>query len=277
MPDIQLLHQAWCWLRNINTFSHLLGEGRCWGLFDKHYQYKYEIGRELGGVLLWRRDWKNYLAKTRQELLDEMDFPLVSIALAHDVRNIWRYPARMDSEIKQDLHRQFPGLYDERFFERELMWAKIADKLFERAEFPPRNMEHRVINVRRGRCIWRCGTVTRKDYQNRGRAKALFECLMGRMMIEGFRIMVVHSMHPYIEKIWSKEGFGWKVKVCSQYDFPNEEGENAHGCRWRTRFIPKQVLIELQPDDPEEKSESESEKGGKGRKKISASAAHTSF
>lgn len=63
---------------------HQIDSGLSLGVFDKEYQFKRPESAATGGKLYWDLDNE---AADRSELLEQMDFPLVSVALAYDASN----------------------------------------------------------------------------------------------------------------------------------------------------------------------------------------------
>ncbi len=61
--------------------KHQIDSGHSFGVFDLEYEFKTEEARKDGGQLLW--DLKN-LEVTSDDLLRQMDFPLVSVAMSYD-------------------------------------------------------------------------------------------------------------------------------------------------------------------------------------------------
>lgn len=64
--------------------EHQINSGLSLGIFDKEYQYRRADSAATGGKFYW--DVEDDQA-TAEELLEAMDFPLVSVALAYDGKN----------------------------------------------------------------------------------------------------------------------------------------------------------------------------------------------
>lgn len=63
---------------------HQVESGHCLGVFDLEYKFKREESKATGGKLYW--DFKTTSLGSR-ELLEQMDFPLLSVALSYDQTN----------------------------------------------------------------------------------------------------------------------------------------------------------------------------------------------
>lgn len=60
---------------------HQIESGHSFGIFDLEYQYKTDEARKQEGKLYWDLDNEDV---TSAQLLEQMDFPLVSVAMAYD-------------------------------------------------------------------------------------------------------------------------------------------------------------------------------------------------
>lgn len=61
--------------------NHQIESGLSFGVFDKEYQYRREESAATQGKFYWDQ---NDESLSGSEILDAMDFPLVSVALAYD-------------------------------------------------------------------------------------------------------------------------------------------------------------------------------------------------
>src|SRR5258708_2622357 len=64
--------------------EHQIDSGLSYGVFDTQYKFKRPESAITGGKLYW--DEKD-LSVTKEQLLEQMDFPLVSIAMSYDGAN----------------------------------------------------------------------------------------------------------------------------------------------------------------------------------------------
>ncbi|KAK4455348.1 hypothetical protein QBC34DRAFT_460252 [Podospora aff. communis PSN243] len=192
-------------LMTLNTLT-----GLSYGLFDTQYTFKHPSSIPTGGKLHW--DLTN-TAATPQELLHQMDFPLVSIAMAHDAAE----PRRDGSEWKEviDILPRLATLFGE------------VEKNDERDEgiWKPKVM---------GEVIYRGGTSTRADYEGLGCAKMLAHACMREWKGRGYRGMQVGVAHPAVVRIFT-EGLpqGMRGSVVARLDTRGYEEVDAEGGRVR--------------------------------------------
>ncbi|KAK0625904.1 hypothetical protein B0T14DRAFT_561863 [Immersiella caudata] len=133
--------------------------GLSYGLFDTHYVFK----------------------NPEKELLEQMDFPLVSIAMAHDAAE-----PRDNSEWVEVIN-VIPRL--------ATLFGEI-EKLDEREESIWKPKET-------GQVIYRRGTSTRADYEGLGCAKMLAHWCMGEWKRRGYRGMQLGVAHKAVERIFT--------------------------------------------------------------------------
>jgi len=69
--------------------KHQIDSGLSYGVFDTEYEYKTEEAKKVGGKLYWNSEEPGVfeeqgLKAEGERLLEQMDFPLVSVALSYD-------------------------------------------------------------------------------------------------------------------------------------------------------------------------------------------------
>ncbi|KAK1829551.1 hypothetical protein QBC39DRAFT_262811 [Podospora conica] len=204
-PDSQparayFMHQAALPLITLNITS-----GLCFGVFDTEYAFKRPESAAAGpGGKLW---W-DYAATeaTGAELLEQMDFPLVSVAMAYDV-----HPPRDGTE-----------------------WAPILD-VFPAFKHVSAVMERRDTRdpaswkpTRAGEVVRRAGTATRQDYAGRGLAGALTRWHVGEMRARGYRGYQVTTAHPGLSGVFLGElPGGVRGRVVARVGTGEVEGEEG--------------------------------------------------
>ncbi|KAK5657564.1 hypothetical protein OQA88_3137 [Cercophora sp. LCS_1] len=159
-------------LMTLNTLS-----GYSYGVFDTEYVFRRPESVSTGGKLYW--DFNNTSA-TAEELLEQMDFPLVSIAMAHDAAEEGRDNSEWAAVIEK-----LPRL-GTLFGEIEKMDTRDP-KVWK----PEEKLE----------VIYRGGTSTRADYEGLGLAKTLGHWCMVEWARAGFRAMQVGAAHPAVVRI----------------------------------------------------------------------------
>ncbi|KAB8364859.1 hypothetical protein FH972_024720 [Carpinus fangiana] len=124
-------------------FTHQVNSGLSWGIFDTEYVFKNPASATRGGALYW--DPKD-TSSTGEQLLEQMDFPLASVALAYDGIN------RLDYALLGPLVELLPA------------YSTIMDALGTLDTRDPKSWEATAPN----QVLMRNATATRADYANNG-------------------------------------------------------------------------------------------------------------
>lgn len=183
-----------------------IASGHSYGVFDTNYQFKRPESAAEGGKLYW--DPAN-LDATGADLLDQMDFPLASIAMAYDDGD----PTRDGSEwapLVACLPR-FSTLF------HVIMQGDGSGTEVKKPEST-------------GQVIERGGTSTRHDYEGRGLAKALGHCVLYEWANQGFRIMQIGAANQGVVNIFTKPPAPFKGEIVGrlktlQYEEEEEDGK----------------------------------------------------
>lgn len=175
--------------------------GLSYGVFIRGWTPRYPDTKP-GGELRWNtRD----LAASREKLLEQMDFPLVSIAMSKD----WASPKSTGSA------------------EAQLSWADVveghallADTLKARDQSgkvwsPPKDPKYL------GKVLKRSGTHTRGDHISKGLAKALAHFVMRDAAAKGFQGILIHTGSVGVHGIWENPPAPFKAHVVSEYNTGN--------------------------------------------------------
>lgn len=163
---------------------HQIESGLSYGVFDKAYQFKYassataDNGGVGPGALCW--DENNQDTATSDTLLAQMDFPLVSVALAYDAA------IPLNPKLLEPLVDSMP-------FYRTLMKRK--------SELDKRDPETRNVPGP-NQVVKRNGTSTRTDYEGLGLMKKLAHFLMRRMAELGFKGIEVDCLNDAVHHVW---------------------------------------------------------------------------
>jgi hypothetical protein len=202
---------------------HQLKSGMSFGIFDAEYVYKNPESAASGGKLYW--DAADESAD-RDKLLAQMDFPLVSVALAYD------------------------GIEP---FERE----KIAPLIEELPLFANINRELGIRDQRKAedwkptaarQVLMRNATSTRHDYEGRGLMKILAHFLMREAKGKGCRGIQIDTVSDAVYHVWGNVPAPFRNEtVCSvdSWTMADEvDGVKMYPCKGLTQVLHK-VYVHL--------------------------------
>ncbi|KAJ5807588.1 hypothetical protein N7447_011044 [Penicillium robsamsonii] len=208
--------------------KHQIDSGKSLGIFDKEYQYKRPESAATGGKLYWDLDDENV---TESELAEQMDFPLVSIAMAYDGID------ELDITQIEPLIAALP------------LFGTVYHALEERDPRDPASWKP----TSRGQVLMRNATNTVKTHSGRGLMRLLAEEMMRRSAAEGYRGIQIESVSEAVQKVWSKPPAPFKGTIISQihtttYEEQNEEGEVVYPLRPANVNISK-IWVDLRASD----------------------------
>lgn len=161
--------------------SHGIESGFSYGVFDTEYQYKNPQSTATNGAIYW--DPELYPASSGADLLEQMDFPLVSVALAYD-------PVATPLDIVK-----FQPIFAELPLFPKLVSITEANDIRPVEERKPKQV---------GECLFRCGTATRADYEGKGLARALAGHLMSEAKKAGYKATQVGTVNNRLNEIWER-------------------------------------------------------------------------
>ncbi|KAK3955689.1 hypothetical protein QBC32DRAFT_377046 [Pseudoneurospora amorphoporcata] len=190
--------------------SHGIESGFSYGILDTEYQYKRPESAATNGAVYW--DPELHPASSGQDLLEQMDFPLVSVALAYD-------PVATPLDmVKFQL-----------VFDALPLFPKLVSITEAHDIRPPEERKPKEV----GECLFRCGTATRADYEGKGLARALAAHLMTEAKKAGFKATQVGTVNNRLNAIWERvpgqvRGVeGAKSRVVSVVDLETYEEEEV--------------------------------------------------
>lgn len=178
--------------------DHQVESGLSLGIFDKEYEFSSPEAAKCGGKLFW--DLEDVTAN-EDKLLEQMDFPLVSVALAYDSF----YP---------------------------LDPARVASVF---AVLPPLGVRNRVLQERDlrdpkswqatgpGQVIFRNGTATKANEGGRGFMRVLARYMMRKAAAEGFRGIQIVCLHDAVNRVWSRPPEPFEAAVISRSNCATDE------------------------------------------------------
>ncbi|KAK9314000.1 hypothetical protein V1522DRAFT_412597 [Lipomyces starkeyi] len=179
---------------------HQIDSGMSFGIFDTTYKYKHSESAELEGKLYWD---ESDLDATNEQLLAQMDFPLVSIAMSYDAYNPPDMTKMADFMDASPLFGIFFG---------ELEARDARDSAKRKVEGP-----HKVLQ--------RNGTSTRADYGAQGLMKKLAQWLMHEATGRGYIGIEIPCAHDAVIKAWLNPPSPFKASVVSKFDAKTYEKE----------------------------------------------------
>ncbi|KAJ5355698.1 hypothetical protein N7517_010307 [Penicillium concentricum] len=208
--------------------KHQIDSGKSLGIFDKEYQYKRPESVATGGKLYWNLDDEN---ATEVELAEQMDFPLVSIAMAYDGID------ELDVAQIEPLVATLP------------LFGTVYHALEERDQRDPASWKP----TARGQVLMRNATNTVKSHSGHGLMRLLAEEMMRRSAAEGYRGIQIESVSEAVQKVWSKPPAPFKGTIIAQihtttYEEKDEEGEVVYPLRPANVNITK-IWVDLQASD----------------------------
>lgn len=151
--------------------------GLTYGVFDKEWKFKRPESAATDGALYW--DQTN-LAATAEQLLEQIDSPLLSICLAYD----GFYPLNLD-----DLND---------IFEILPLFAIMHEHFHTIDKRDPKSWEP----TGPGQVIMRTGTSTRADYGGMGLMKLMAHWEIKDAAVKGFRGINIETLHPAVDHVW---------------------------------------------------------------------------
>ncbi|KAF1816515.1 hypothetical protein P152DRAFT_454772 [Eremomyces bilateralis CBS 781.70] len=216
-PDKQFdkISQGWEAMKYLVDLQ--IDSGWSFGVFDREYKFKRPESAATGGKLYW--DLTNAGASAA-DLLEQMDFPLVSIALSYDGINPPE-PAKLGPLI--GLIPAFGTLYME---------------LAARDSRDPTSWKAR----KAGEVLMRNGTSTRADYEGNGVMKKAAWWLMREAARKGFTAIQIECVHDAVTHVWSHPPEPFKADVVASFDSKTLEYEDADGNKTKPFYPAKQVV-----------------------------------
>ncbi|CEJ93574.1 hypothetical protein VHEMI09152 [[Torrubiella] hemipterigena] len=174
--------------------EHQIQSGLSIGVFDKEYEYKTAEGKAAGGALLW--DKTNLDVDVQgKTLLDQMDFPLVSVALSYDNVN------HLDVAKVGELVGIIP------------LFGTVYHVLGELDPRDPASWEGK----KEGEVLSRNGTSTRHDYEGKGIMGAAARWLMADAAKKGFRGIQIECISDAVDHVWANAPAPFKSTTISEF------------------------------------------------------------
>ncbi|KAI0447673.1 hypothetical protein F4803DRAFT_546193 [Xylaria telfairii] len=170
--------------------KHQILSGLSLGIFDTEYKYKNPASAASGGELLF--DFKNP-SIDEDELLQQIDTPLVSIACAFDAFYA------MDNRCLAPVTGRLPA---------SASFHEALDSLGPKI-WPP---------TAPGQVLQRMGTATRADAEGGGLMKATAHYMMRWAAEKGFRKIQIECFHDAVTAVWTNPPVPFKGCVAGEVD-----------------------------------------------------------
>lgn len=181
--------------------DHQISSGLSIGVFDKEYQYKKPESALTNGKFYWDPEHSDY---TGEELLEAMDFPLVSIALSYDGVD------KLDHTRMEPLVATLP-VFGTCYHELD-----VRD---------PRPLESWRPARRRGEILMRNATSTRREYEGKGIMGALARYLMRDAAARGYKSVNIECFSDAVTHVWSQPPSPFKGQVIASFRTDEYEEE----------------------------------------------------
>jgi hypothetical protein len=194
--------------------AHQIDSGLSYGVFDTEYAFKTKEAKEVGGKLFWDvNELEGSSVEQTQgrkaeglRLLQQMDFPLVGIALSYD-GFVPLDPAKMGPLLESlPEFSLLYGILEKRDPRDPSEWKATAP----------------------GQVLMRNATSTRHDYEGEGLASGMARWLRREAASMGFRGIQIECIADAVTYLWSdgvEEPF--KPRVISEFDTETWEDENG--------------------------------------------------
>ncbi|KAK6812162.1 hypothetical protein RU639_011961 [Aspergillus parasiticus] len=180
--------------------AHQIASGLSYGVFDKEYKYKLPSSEQTGGKLHW--DLNDETA-TNEQLVDQMDFPLVSVAMSYNGSN------QLDLDRLKPLFGVLP------------LFPKVLQRLVE--------IDSRGEVTTHEGTLMRNGTSTRADYEGYGLMKRMAHWLMRDAARKGFKGIEIPCFHDAVIGVWSNPPAPFRGEIVAQLNIKDQEEVDEDG------------------------------------------------
>lgn len=185
-----------------HLIDHGISSGYSIGIFDKEYTFKRPDSAATGGKLHWDLTDR---AADEAKLLEQMDFPLVSVAMAFDSND------PIDASRLKPLGEVMPLL------------AERNRILTERDKRDPSSWE--ATGPRQ--VLLRNSTATRAGEGGKGFMGILARHMMRQAAAEGFRGIQIQCLHDAVSRVWSHPPEPFRGEVVARFHCGEDEDEEV--------------------------------------------------
>ena len=197
--------------------QHQIDSGLSYGVFDSEYQYKRPESAATHGKLYW--DLSD-LEADGATLLEQMDFPLVSVVLSYDQFH------------PLDMQRMMPLVHE----------VPLFGTLYQRLEAADKRTASDWSATAAGQVLMRNGTATRADYEGKGLMTGMSHWLMREAELKGFRGIQIEGVHDAVTATWMSPRAPFKAELVASFDTAacEEEGPNGEQV---SPFAPVKLVV----------------------------------
>jgi hypothetical protein len=175
------------------------------GVFDTEYKYKRPESETTNGRLYWD-EIKDNPDATSEELLERMDFPLASVALAYDGIN------------PIDMAQIMPMVQVLPLF--GMLYHILAAQ-------DPRGESWKPTEA--NQILLRNATSTRNDYEGEHLMGNLARFLMREAKLQGFKGIQIECAHDAVNHVWLHPPAPFKGELITSVDMATYEQEGEDG------------------------------------------------
>lgn len=201
--------------------EHQIMSGMSFGVFDKQYNFERPESESTNGAVYWS-DLDATSQLDGQQLLERMDFPLVSIALAYDQYS------------PLDLQRLGP------LVETLPLYGTLMHAM---AEKDTRDDSWKATGL--NQILIRNATATKADYGGEKTMKQLAQFLMREAKGQGYRGIDIGCMHDAVRRVWLYPPPPFKGILVCEVDVAKYEEQRSDGTPYLP-FVPsKQVCSKV--------------------------------
>ncbi|KAG8158035.1 hypothetical protein KVR01_012307 [Diaporthe batatas] len=181
--------------------SHAVASGLSLGIFDTQYTFQHADSDAAGGKLHWDLDDTGSGAG-EADLVRQMDFPLLSVALAFDAFN------QIDAARLAPLVGVMPLLADR----NRILSARDGRDPGAREATGP------------GQVALRNSTATKAGEEGKGFMGHLARQMMRRLAGMGFRGVQIQCLHDSVHRVWSRPPAPFRAEVVARFHC-SEDGD----------------------------------------------------
>ncbi|KOS21325.1 hypothetical protein ESCO_006784 [Escovopsis weberi] len=183
---------------------HQIESGHSLGVFDSEYVLKRDESVAEGGKLYWDLDDPS---ADGDKLLEQMDFPLVSVALAYDGIN------PLDPQRMAGLMACLPA------------FSAIYRTLTTLDKRDPESWKPKAA----GEVLVRNATSTRHEYEGQGVMKNMARAMMFAAAEKGFRGIEIVCLSDAVTHVWSHPPEPFRGEIVCQFHTATFEEQDEEG------------------------------------------------
>lgn len=189
----------------VYLMDHQVRSGLSLGIFDREYEFRRPESAASEGMLHWNLDDDTADEAT---LRDQMDFPLVSVALAYD------------SFFALDAARVAPVL-------EVLPALAVRNRTLEARDTRGPTSIQTWQATGPGQVIFRNGTATKAGEGGHGFMKALAHAMMRKAAADGFRGIQILCLHDAVNAVWTHPPAPFRADIVARFNCATDDDEEV--------------------------------------------------